>query len=225
MKQIIFCDLDGTLLPQGEPKIDSAVLSEIKRLIDKGVTFCVASGRPYSSLSRFFGPLSRNIVFICLDGALVMHRDCVLYKKPIKNASTLINGQKATAFFRMGELSIEENTKDTVCQSLINKHGGEVLKVALYSRPYTADGARLCYQKDGIYEYVDHSADKGAAAEVVLKKFCTKAENAAALGDGENDLALLRAVDKPFRMERCHSSLSDCGFPVVSSACEFLKMF
>ena len=225
MKQIIFCDLDGTLLPQGKSKIDGNVLSHIKRLINKGVVFCVASGRPYSSLSRFFGPLSRNIVFICLDGALIMHRDCVLYKKPLKNADRLINGQKTTIFCRTSELTIEENTKQTEIRSIINRQGGEVLKVALYGKGASSIEARLCYQKDGIFEYVDREADKGAAAEIVLNKFCTSRENAAALGDGDNDLALLRSVDKPFRMDSCHQSLIDCGFPAVETALDFLNMF
>lgn len=224
MKQIIFCDLDGTLLPQGKSKIDQDVLNHIKRLTNKGVVFCVASGRSYSSLSRFFGTLSRNIVFICLDGALIMHRDCVLYKKPLKNADCLINGQKATIFCRTNELSIGENTPQTDLRSLINRQGGEVLKVALYGKEANDCDARLCYQKDGIFEYVDHQVNKGVAAEVVLNKFCTARENATALGDGENDLPLLRAVGKPFRMASCHQSLIDFGYPSVQTIYDFLSM-
>lgn len=226
MKKIIFCDLDGTLLPAGKSKLAESTLSHIKRITDKGMLFCVASGRPYSDLKRIFGPLYRKIIFICLDGTLIMHRDCVLYKNTLKNIKTLLGGtQRATVFCRQSKIELPPERTLTDRLSEVNKNGGEAFKIALYGTPAENADARLCYSRDGIYEYVPRSADKGVAARVVLDKFRTDAQNAAALGDGDNDLALLRAVETPYTVTNCHPLLLDCGFPSVTTADEFLSKF
>lgn len=224
MKQIIFCDLDGTLLPAGKAAPSTEVLSHIKRITDKGMLFCVASGRGYDELAPLFRHIYRNIIFICLDGALTMYRDCVLFKKPMTDAAKLINGRKATVFFRRDRLEIEDGISTDNCRLALNRHGGEPLKIALYGSPAQTDNARCCYEKNGIFEYVAQNADKGSAATAVADKFCC-GKNAAALGDGENDVPLLRSVQFPFRMDQCHPSLLDFGFPTVKTAEEFLSKF
>ena len=62
MTRIVFCDLDNTLLPAGRDRIDAETLAQIKRITDKGIHFCVASGRPYSQLKKLFG-LKGNVIF------------------------------------------------------------------------------------------------------------------------------------------------------------------
>ncbi len=226
MTRMIFCDLDGTLLPAGCDNIPAETLAQVKRLVDKGVLFCVASGRPYSSLKKFFGPLYRRIIFICLDGALIMHRDCVLYKKRIENPSELLdNTIKAVLYSRTAEYILPADMPFSRRMDTVNRAGGEVYKIALYGESEPGPHTQICYKRDGICEFVSRGTDKGVAAKLVMEKFRVAREQTASLGDGDNDLPLLLATEKGFRMAACHASLADRGFTPVSGACEFLSMF
>lgn len=71
MIRLVACDIDGTLLLDGETKISSRVFAQIRRLADKGVRFCPASGRQYSSLRRLFRPVADQLYYICENGAVV----------------------------------------------------------------------------------------------------------------------------------------------------------
>lgn len=213
MTRIVFCDLDGTLLPAGRDRLSAETLAQIKRITDKGVYFCVASGRPYSQLKALFGELYRRVIFICLDGALTMHRDCVLAKRRLPYPERILSGDtRATLFCRGGETEMPAGQSAQNVISILNRAGGEALKIALYGRPYHGEGARLCYQSGDIYEYVAPCANKGSAAKTLMEKLRVSPEQAVALGDGENDIPLFREVGKAFRTPICHQSLCDMGF-------------
>ena len=79
MLRLVFCDVDGTLLPRGETAVSEETLDVLRRLTDRGITVAIASGRPYPQLRALFGALSHRLVFICLDGALTRRHDFVLH--------------------------------------------------------------------------------------------------------------------------------------------------
>lgn len=226
MKRILFCDLDGTLLPRGKKSISKEILAEIKRITAKGVLFAVASGRSYDELRALFPSISQNIVFICLDGALTIYRDCVIYKNRLCKieAGRLISlSPRATVFGRTKKLEFDETIHSALREQMLNTLGSEVFKVAVLDTPKKSEIARVCYNRDGTCEYVNHSADKGAAALAVMRKFCINAEDSIAVGDGENDVALLSAVGKPYKMVDCHQSLHDFPAETVTDVLAFLK--
>ncbi|MBR3593640.1 MAG: HAD family phosphatase [Clostridia bacterium] len=224
MTRLVFCDLDGTLLSSGRDRLPGVVLSEIKRITDKGIYFCIASGRPYSQLKSLLGEHYRRVVFICLDGAITMHRDCVLGKHPLARPEELLGYADATLFCRGGETEISAALAAARITEAINRAGGEVLKIALHGKKANSGFARLCYEGGGIYEYVQNGVDKGTAAKALCEKLRIDPSNTAALGDGENDIPLLRFAGKAFRMPQSHRALADLGFPVCESE-KFLSMF
>ncbi|MDE6281011.1 MAG: Cof-type HAD-IIB family hydrolase [Oscillospiraceae bacterium] len=71
MIRLIASDIDGTLLPYGEHTIPDEVFEEIHRLERKGILFCPASGRQYTSLRRLFTPVADRVPFLCENGAEV----------------------------------------------------------------------------------------------------------------------------------------------------------
>ena len=226
MYRMIFCDVDGTLLTGGD-RIDKDILNIIKRLTDKGMLFSVASGRPYSQLKPLFGEIWRQIIFICLDGAIVMHRDCVLYKKRlcrIEAGRLLALPKKAEIFGRNTEVVLPEDMPYDRRISEFNRKG-DIFKLALYGENPQTGNFRICYNRDGICEYVNPTADKGAAARAVMEKFSVNSESAAAIGDGENDLPLLLSVGAPYRTEPCATVLRDRGFAAVSDVKAALEGF
>ncbi|MBQ1231369.1 MAG: HAD family phosphatase, partial [Clostridia bacterium] len=138
MKKILFCDLDGTLLPRGKKSISKDVLAEIKRITAKGALFAVTSGRSYDELKALFSTLSQDVIFICLDGALAIYRDCVIYKNRLCKieAGRLISlSPRATVFGRTKTLNFDENTNSVLRTQMLNTLGSEVFKVATLDSP------------------------------------------------------------------------------------------
>ena len=226
MTRLVICDLDGTLLPAGKKSLSSEVCTAIKRIVDKGIVFAVASGRPYDQLKELFGPLSSRIVFICLDGALAIYRDCVIYKNrlcKIEAARLVSLFERATVFGRMKSLCFDKANPEELIKQKINTLGSEVFKVALYGEPVKSSIARVCYNKNGICEYVDFHTNKGAAAKAVMKKFVIDEQDTVAIGDGDNDIELLRAVAKPYKIMPCDSALDDINAPQISDIVSFLR--
>ena len=226
MKKLLFCDLDGTLLPRGEKSVSRDVLAQIDRFVSKGNIFAVASGRSYSELCSLLAPVSQKIVFVCLDGAIAFYKNCVIYKKPlckIEAGKLSPHPINATVFGRTKTITFGENTTDDERTYLINTLGSEVFKLSVLGTPKESQIARVCYNRDGICEYVNRNADKGAAAEAIAKKFSISPENTIAVGDGENDISLLSAVNVPYKMANCHASLNNFPAKQVTDILEFLE--
>ena len=71
MIRLIACDIDGTLLQAGQETLPPAIHPLIRQLEERGVAFCVASGRQFSNLHALFGPSAGRIYYVCENGALV----------------------------------------------------------------------------------------------------------------------------------------------------------
>lgn len=71
MIRLIASDIDGTLLQNGATEIPQEIFSHIHRLEQKGILFCPASGRQYSSLRRLFAPVADKVPFLCENGGAV----------------------------------------------------------------------------------------------------------------------------------------------------------
>lgn len=82
MIKLIASDMDGTLLTS-DKRLPGEFPAVVRALREKGVTFCVASGRQYAALRRDMGELSPALVFIAENGALVMEKDRQLFIDPL----------------------------------------------------------------------------------------------------------------------------------------------
>ena len=71
MVRMIACDIDGTLLQNGQEKLPPEVHTLIPRLASRSIAFCAASGRQFSNLYSLFGPSAGHVYYVCENGALV----------------------------------------------------------------------------------------------------------------------------------------------------------
>jgi len=71
MIRLIASDIDGTLLQNGASEIPLEIFDHIHRLEKKGILFCPASGRQYTSLRQLFAPVADKVPFLCENGAVV----------------------------------------------------------------------------------------------------------------------------------------------------------
>lgn len=89
MVKLIACDIDGTLLQHGEKEISASFFGEARRLMEKGIVLCAASGRQYSSLRSLFAPIADDMVYICENGAIVYGGGEILGKTGIDRGAAL----------------------------------------------------------------------------------------------------------------------------------------
>lgn len=203
MLRMVFCDVDGTLLPKSADTLTDGAIEMLRRLTDRGILVVIASGRPYAQLKPLFHSLKHRLIFLCLDGAVVMHRDCVLYKQPLSKTTV-----KALAA-RYGSVAVHGREKVyafgnpyTKGQSVftLDEIPEDFLKAEFPAGIDEVDGTRAAYRNSEVTELVSSDADKGAAARVVMQKFGVSRDQAVAFGDGENDVPLLHTVGHPYRM-------------------------
>jgi hypothetical protein len=89
--RLIACDMDGTLLDDYD-----AIHGEFWPLIDelhaRGIIFCPASGRQYSSLLNRFEPIADELIFIAENGTYVIQQGVELSSDPLDldDARTMI---------------------------------------------------------------------------------------------------------------------------------------
>ena len=74
MIKMIACDIDGTILFQGETRLNDRLFPIIRRLQSCGVEYLSCSGRQYANQRRLFAPVADEISYICENGSLTMHR-------------------------------------------------------------------------------------------------------------------------------------------------------
>ncbi len=84
MIKLIASDIDGTLVRDGESKLNDELVEVIDRLHQKGIIFAAASGRSIVSEKQLFEAVGDKIYYIGCNGTyLGNHKEC-LYRSVIK---------------------------------------------------------------------------------------------------------------------------------------------
>ena len=83
MIKLIASDMDGTLLTT-DKRLPADFREVVRALKEKGVTFCVASGRQYAALCRDLQDLIPELIFIAENGALIMEKEKQLFIDPLR---------------------------------------------------------------------------------------------------------------------------------------------
>ena len=83
MIKIAFFDIDGTLLKMGAEEPSENTILALRRLRERGVLLCMATGRSYPSIPHF-----ENIEFdvlLTFNGSYVRNKEHVIFKNPLDN--------------------------------------------------------------------------------------------------------------------------------------------
>ena len=223
MIKLIACDVDGTLLEKGKKTLADGTLELIKSATDKGVIFAVASGRPYEDMKKLFRTVVGKLVFICHDGALIIHNNTVLHKGVIQRrvvldfceTAKIIGNTDVYASFR--EHSVKIIGKDATDFATL---GEEVIKLSFYSKNGTAalidgignihgSGLRISYFNGDWVEVIEKHCNKGEALSIVQRCFGVSTAQTAAFGNGDNDVPMLRKAGLKFATSDAAAALLD----------------
>lgn len=71
MIRLIASDIDGTLVRDGEHRMNPEFFDVILRLREKGIQFAAASGRQWASVEAIFEPIKEKIFYLSDNGAYV----------------------------------------------------------------------------------------------------------------------------------------------------------
>lgn len=84
MIKLIASDVDGTLIQDSTPNLYPEMVAAIRRLKEKGILFCAASGRQYASLRNVFREVADDIAYIAENGAHIRYGGKEIALTPMK---------------------------------------------------------------------------------------------------------------------------------------------
>ena len=88
MIKLIVSDIDGTLV-NNQKEIPHLFWEVFEQVHQKGILFCVASGRQIQSLYELFAPIKHLIAFAPDNGASLIYQGCTLFERTMDFASYL----------------------------------------------------------------------------------------------------------------------------------------
>ena len=237
MKKLFVCDFDGTLYKKNNERQFRATMDEVKRLKAKGNEFVVASGRPLHLLKPYFEDFD-NMFFISNDGAVFSKGFEILYSQPLDKALIKKNlygfkgdfiaygqcityakykeksvGFKLDEFFRHHVVNI-----DCICEPK-----EDVYKITFVGSEPKADFLDKCWNSYGVYEFVAKGVDKGNCLKIVQKALGFTEESTVAIGDGENDISMMKSAGKSYAMISASPRVKASAGNVAESVLEILR--
>lgn len=241
MIKLLACDVDGTLLPNGEAHINNDIKIMLGNLLDKGMNIVIASGRSYCDLACLFGELSERLYFICHDGALAVKQAKALYTKSVLRqnifdaSASYSSKYKCVAFYAENKCYVIGDSSYVSAENSVEiKHCREIkepiYKLAVYDdanknilEPAVVPfGLRLCSHSGGCLEYVNAFANKGVALRDIQSRLFLTVFDTAALGNDVNDIKMLREAKYSAVVLPCSADVEAEADVVVHDPCEFL---
>ena len=145
---------------------------------------------------------SQNMVFISDDGAQMMYRNCLLYKKVVElsDAKALCKLALSENFTAICALR-EENKRVTedklnlpfffssdIFKIIIVKDGKDSQKLKAFAETLKL---RVCYEDNEYIEFCHKDASKGEAVKKLMQKFSVREDQMIVFGDNLNDISML----------------------------------
>lgn len=231
MIRLIASDIDGTLLPYGEQAIPEEIFQEIRRLERKGILFCPASGRQYTSVRKLFAPVADRLPCVCENGAAVYGPGSpgpLLGKTPmdreqalalcrdiiaLPGAEVLISGADTSYLCpKYGDILplMESKGNNIVLLSRPEDVPEDIVKLAAFCLQGTSileaalvpQWGRVFHAAVAGAEWLDFTlADKGTGLTQLCAALGIGLDQVAAFGDNFNDAPMLSIAGRPWIME------------------------
>lgn len=231
MIRLVTCDIDGTLLMEGEWELDPAFFDTIRRLLKNGIAFAAASGRQHYRLRKMFEPVAKDIFFICENGAVVYEGDTPLSETrldPVKarrlmeqilahpECEILISGAESCYLLpKKGEdCDYVRHIRETLGYRTVIVHSlDEIREPIIKVTASRWDGVDAILDDFAMWntefsvavagkEWLDFTlADKGTGLDDITARLGISNAEVMSFGDNFNDLPLLEKVGHPYIME------------------------
>ena len=242
--RLIVSDVDGTLLKKGEKEVNVSILNQIENLAESNY-FAVASGRSYAELERLFYKVKDKIYFICLDGAITVYKDKLIFSLPLekevlkKMYSLYAYKDNINLLFYSDDINYAFTDCEMFWDYIQKAFSGKVMKIRsldeikhnVYKVSAVTTGSNLIEKNDiyiknnrllrKIYEdkywndYVRKDADKQRAIDNLKQVLNISYENTIVFGDNFNDTGLLRAGKSSFVLDTAPNTVKPIAKYVI----------
>ncbi len=237
MKKLFVCDFDGTLYKKNNRRQFKATMEEVKRLKSKGDEFVVATGRPLHLLKPYFEDFE-NMFFISNDGAVFSRGFEILYSQPLDKAlikeklcdfkgDFVAYGQCIT-YAKYREKStgfkVDEFFRHHVMRiGCVGEIEEDIYKITFVGNEPKADFLDKCWNSYGVYEFVAKGVDKSRCLKIVQKALGFSEENTVVIGDGENDISMMKCADKSYAMMSASPKVKANATKITENVLEILR--
>ena len=235
--RLVCSDIDGTLLQYGKKELEGEIFEQIRQLHRRGILFCPASGRQYTSLRRLFAPVAEHCVFLCENGGVIYKDEQCIAKNPMPRAlAEEIAMDMWTRSDGQGEVMLSgQNTAYLMERGLgmlkrvqfVGNHYKIIHSPREVPEPITKVSV---YLHQGVEGYVDRFvprwkeancavagplwidttfANKGMGIRSVCRTLGIGLEEVMAFGDNYNDVSMLDAAGVPYIMDSAATPLRE----------------
>lgn len=216
--KLVVLDMDGTLL-NGKNRVPRKNRDAIKNLMERGVQFVVASGRPYESIVPYAKNLCIDLPIISANGALVKSpRTNEVYfssSLPGKWVEEILLFAQETTFavslyledeilsFDKNMIDLHNNLEGLEAKKIENFAGNQpVLKILMANQPDIVAETIKRFEKkyrNELYvtssepyflEVMNVNASKGIALKQLMKKLDVSSEEVVVMGNNFNDIPM-----------------------------------
>lgn len=212
-QQIIFFDLDGTLLTS-QNNIKSDVVDCIHKLKEKNIIPVIATGRGLSESKEFLQQCDIDTI-VAMNGGLIIKNNKVIDSSVIptdtcQKLSHILDEEDSLSFFSKDDAWISNHTDlsklvysklnlelPTIDSEAPTRH--DILSMMLCTTKEKNELEACCPELDFFkvspysYDIVLKNVNKGNSVKKLLQSF--DEVTSYAFGDGENDLSLFQACD------------------------------
>lgn len=232
---MICSDLDGTLLPYGKTEVSAEILDQIRALAGRGILFCPASGRQYTSLRKLFAPVAEHCVFVCENGGVVFRDGRVLAKTPMpRDLAEAVAWDLWKGSDGRGEVMLSGENMSYLMERGLGMHDRihhignrhtlitdpaqvpeDIVKVSVYLpggvgsyvERFVPKWARVNAAVAGPYWIDTTLANKGVGVGGLCAALGIDPADVMAFGDNYNDVAMLDLVGHAYIMDGAHAGL------------------
>ena len=242
--KMICSDIDGTLLQYGRKKLEGEIFDQIRALHARGILFCPASGRQYTSLRLLFAPVADCCVFLCENGGVLFKDEHCIAENPMPRA---LAEEIAHDLWDRSDGQGEVMLSGQNCAYLMERGLGMLDRIQFIGNRYKVIsdpsespeeiGKGSGYLHEGVEKYADRfvprwqqancavagpywidttTANKGVGVESLCRVLGFAHDEVMAFGDNYNDVAMLDLVGTPYIMD---GAATRCTRPARRMCC------
>ena len=218
-QKILFLDIDHTLYDPIKKEIPASTIDAIKRVsLNQDLMLAIATGRAKYMLD-ILKPIEPYIdIYITINGKMILYENNIIYDDPMKKEDIEVIKdcfkRHNMTFGYIGKNSQGINKITPYVQQMFDEasmplpdlapeyaHSKDVYQMWAFSNDTTLkdlkgqlkDYILVPWLSDG-FDIVTKGHDKISGIRTVLDHFNISMENAYAIGDGENDIEMLKTI-------------------------------
>ena len=227
--KLIACDVDGTLLHDGQTELPSETVALIEQLLDAGIAFVPASGRQYANLRHLFRQFLDRMSFVAENGTIAFMDDKAMFRAEMDHGlgneilqaiferpgyEVLVSGT-TSSFIKPKNPAFASMLRDNIKYTItivddMNATGEPYSKISAYNEDVRREeaywlerfGTRCTVAVSGVtwIDFMPKGISKASGLQAVCRQMGIDPAHCVAIGDNDNDVEMLDLVGRPISM-------------------------